>query len=188
MIIQIRGTSGSGKTTVMRRVMAATAWEPIVVEGRKQPLYYYAKGERTALSGVVVLGHYNSACGGCDTIGSARKVFELTSLVLDSGPVQVLQEGLLLSEDVKWTLQMPHPLVLFLNTPLETCLAQIGKRRAAAGNDEPVDPANTTNRVKTIERAKTKLEAAGVDCRWCSPAQAVRQILDLTRLHAGRRD
>lgn len=69
VIIQVRGTSGSGKTTAVRKVMAELGeWEPGFVEGRKRPLFY--KRERVA-----VLGHYEVPCGGGDTIGSVPEIF-----------------------------------------------------------------------------------------------------------------
>jgi len=182
MIIQVRGTSGSGKSTVMREVMKALG-EPEVqyVTGRKRPQRYFFDGL------VYVLGHYESACGGCDTIGSARAVHDLTRLLLD-GPDNarvVLAEGLLLSEDVKWTARLAEEgedvRCLFLTTPLDRCLRQIEARRAEAGNAKPLDRTNTVNRVRTIERARVKLLGAGVMCRRCSPEQAPGIVLRWAR-------
>ena len=75
MIIQIRGTSGSGKSTAMRRVIDGLEWQSEYRPGRKKPLYMRSLNAQCR---VVVLGHYDSLCGGCDTIGSARAVYELT--------------------------------------------------------------------------------------------------------------
>lgn len=183
MIIQIRSTSGGGKTWVMRQVMDALAkpwpygWERAFVVKRKNPLYYYHRDK-------VVLGSYESTCGGCDNIGSARAVYELiqkasadlrhkTDMVL---LYDFLCEGLLLSEDTKWSLQMPDLRVIFLNTPIEQCLRQIEKRRQEAGNEKPLNPENTTRRVAVIERARIKLTEAGVYCRRASPEQAVKLV------------
>src|SRR5580658_4523105 len=39
--IQVRGTSGSGKSTVMRSIMKKLGeWQPIFTDGRKKPLAY----------------------------------------------------------------------------------------------------------------------------------------------------
>lgn len=171
MIIQIRGTSGSGKTWVMRRVMEYLgAWKPVYVEGRKRPLYYIH--ERRSL---LVLGSYESTCGGCDTIGSARAVYDLLKATQPTD--HVLCEGLLLSEDVKWSSQLSGLRVIFLTTPLERCLEQIRSRRAESGNSKPLSEYNTVNRVATIERARLRLIEAGVDCRRYSASQAVREIV-----------
>lgn len=181
MIIQVRGTSGSGKSTVVRRVMDAGKWEPVHVPGRKRPLYY--RSVTPGRPSVAVLGHYESPCGGCDTIGSARAVWEL---VCDIRPKfrAVVCEGLLLSEDVKWALQTPDLYVLFLVTPLTECLGRIRARRAAAGNEKPFSEHNTANRVGVIERARVKLIEAGVPCRRCTSDQAPEIVLNWIRLHA----
>lgn len=176
MIIQIRGTSGSGKSTVMRQVMDSfeNGWWETHRRGRKQPLYYVNETNDRLL----VLGHYASPCGGCDTIGSARQVYELTTELLAENPQRIiLQEGLLLSEDTKWSSQLPDLRALFLTTPLDRCLRQIESRRKSVGNDKPLNPANTTNRVGVIERARGKLESVGVLCQRCPSEQAASIIL-----------
>lgn len=175
MIIQIRGTSGSGKSTVMKQVMERLGpWAPMYASGRKRPLYYKSSGEWRA----VILGHYESPCGGCDTIGSARAVYDLIQEIRDGYEgIPILSEGLLLSEDVKWSSQLPGLRCLFLNTSLARCLSQISGRRAEVGNDKPLNPANTENRVGTIERARIRLVEAGVKCLRCSSRQAPEIIL-----------
>jgi len=169
VIIQVRGTSGSGKSTVMRKVKDRLAgWESHYVEGRKKPLWY-RRGN------LYVLGHYESPCGGCDTIGSARQVYEvIQGLPLDA---TILCEGLLLSEDVKWSSQLDGLRALFLVTPVDICLERIEARRRAAGNDKPLNPANTVNRVATIKRARVRLRDVGVKTRRVSCSQALRLIL-----------
>jgi len=178
MIVQVRGTSGSGKTWVMREVMRALGERTLEVftRGRKNPLWYHY-GMTT------VLGHYEATCGGCDNIGSARQVFEVIQMVLPQCS-HILCEGLLLSEDVKWTSQLDDVHVLYLTTPVEQCIAQIKKRREEAGNEKPLNEANTRNRVAVIERSRVKLLALGVDCRRVSARQAPGTILKLLQLHA----
>lgn len=172
MIIQIRGTSGSGKTTVFKQVMNRIGlWVPHHVEGRKQPLYYSHQN-------LLVLGHYESPCGGCDTIGSSGKIFELIQqLRKDYKEPDILCEGLLLSEDVKWSSQLVGLRVIFLTTPLERCLSQIKQRRLEVGNEKELNPKNTTNRMRVIERAHSKLTEAGIITRRASSDQAVGIIL-----------
>lgn len=175
MIIQIRGTSGSGKSTAMKWILDSMFWQAEYAEGRKRPLYYRGVDEA---EGIVILGHYESPCGGCDTIGSARAVYDLIQTLSTS---VILCEGLLLSEDVKWTSQMTNVRCIFLTTPLDVCLKQIEARRKADGNDKPLNPANTSNRVKTIQRARDKLEGMGVYCRGASASQAPKLIMSWLR-------
>lgn len=189
MIIQIRGTSGSGKTWVMRKVMdqvgelqipslckGRPGWESQYVEGRKKPLTY-----RRGL--IYICGHYQSNCGGCDNVGSAAAVHELTcNLVGDPCNAKVvLQEGLLLSEDSKWAsiLAMEHDVrIIYLTTPIDQCVEQIKSRRALVGNEKPLKEDNTRNRVSVIERSRKKLTDLGILCRRCSSTQAPQIILD----------
>lgn len=163
-------------------------WQAVHVDGRKQPLYYRSVGD---WPNTIVLGHYNSPCGGCDTIGSARAVYDLILKIMleEPKPVNIICEGLLLSEDVKWTSKLNESFnnsvtVYFLTTPVEKCLEQIKGRREKAGNDKPLDPKNTVNRTTTIERARMKLGEAGVYTRRCSANQATDLVLSKLRLHA----
>jgi len=170
MIIQIRGTSGSGKTTVVNRFRELSDdWEPVFQAKRKRPLYY-RRGSTLAL-----LGHYESPCGGCDTIGSARQVFDLIKK-MEGRFENILCEGLLLSEDTKWSSQLEDLRVLFLTTDLETCLDRVRARRRAAGNDKPLSVDNTSKRVAVIERARIKLLNGGVECYRVSPEQATKRL------------
>lgn len=184
MIIQIRGTSGSGKTWVMKEFMKDYSWIPQYEKGRKQPLLYKTYLNKTSY--LTVLGHYESPCGGCDTIGSARQVFELID-TLPTGDV-IVCEGLLLSEDVKWVSQVDNVKILYLNTEVEKCISQIRDRRKAAGNDKPLKEHNTRNRVGVIERSRVRLIDLGVSCRRCSVQQAPKLIRRLINARRTRLD
>lgn len=182
MIIQVRGTSGSGKTYVMRRIMDCVGdWQAEYVPGRKRPLLYQTL-EGSEWGKLVVIGSYEAVCGGGDTIGSARAIFDLIQDVEQRlNPDVILCEGLLLSEDTKWSSQLQDLKVYYLSTPLERCLAQIQQRRLATGNEKELNPANTTNRVNVIERSRLKLEELRVWTRRCAADQCVRLILERLR-------
>lgn len=175
MIIQIRGTSGSGKSTVVKNFMGLENWNSRFSVGRKKPLYYQHESRP-----IVVLGHYESACGGCDTIGSAPKVYDLIKSI--PSEFHIVCEGLLLSEDVKWTHQLFRDgydvRVIFLTTPLAQCLSQVKSRREEAGNSEPLNPKNTENRVAVIERARIKLRAAGIVGVRLNSSQVVGKMVE----------
>lgn len=179
LIIKLCGTSGSGKSTAMRRIMEGVgAMSPVFLPGRKRPHRYDSAGV------VVVFGHYETDCGGCDSLGSAPAIYQ----ALNEHPCPVaITEGLLWSEDTKWTLRLKeegHEVrCVFLLTPAEECLRRIGLRRAGAGNDKPVNPDNTVNRIPVIERARRKLLAAGIICRRASSSQAPGIVLNWLKLH-----
>lgn len=188
MIINIRGTSGSGKSTLVRSVMSAYADRSAVsVPGRKQPLFYICRSPGRYL---MVPGHYEGPCGGCDTIKSVREVYEMLAKYVVGEPqnVNVLYEGLLASEDQKHCLQFhrsvaPVDLVVNLSTPIEDCLRAVAERRRARGDERPLDPKNTTSRVRAIKSACAKLDAAGVRVEDHDRKSALERVLTLLKPH-----
>ncbi len=179
MIVQIRGTSGSGKSTVMKEVMGLMGdWGPEHIKGRKQPYYYKSMSDWPL---TFVLGHYETACGGCDSIGSSATVAKMIETLSAKKPTHIICEGLLLSEDVKWTSQMADVCCVFLTTPTDRCVAQVSSRRIEAGNTKPLNEANTRKRVAVIERGRKRLVDLGVRCVRVGPSLAARVITDILR-------
>lgn len=164
MIIQIRGTSGSGKSTLARAVMALyPEHTPHHVEKRKQPIRYTCSGPQS--KSLSVLGHYAASCGGCDTISSFDTIFGMAREEHAKGH-DVLMEGLLMSGDSRRIMELcaavPEHLVVSLTTPVEDCLNNIRKRRAAKGNDKPLSEDNTRSKHAYNLKLQDKLKAAGV--------------------------
>lgn len=175
MIIQIRGTSGSGKSTIVREIMGLYASQkPVHREGRKQPLYYRLKHSDYKHADLAVLGHYEpkpdgspNQCGGCDTISTPGQSFQIIFDLVRRNYVEgrdVLFEGLLISADIRWMagLKEINPLVIELTTPLQECLDSVNGRRKnrleSAGKEfSPVNPLNTSNKHKGIQRADARL-------------------------------
>lgn len=186
MIINLRGTSGSGKSTLVRWVMAQHGTcRPVYVEKRRQPLYYrlwrsdYSpENDDPVRPDLVVLGHYETACGGCDTIGTVDEVFALVREHASTA-AHVLFEGLLLGVEVNRTVALlgqigPHQLeVIFLDTPLDVCLASINKRRWAKDPAKPpVDPTNTASKLRALQGIVPRLTAGGVTAYTASRLEA----------------
>lgn len=138
VIINVRGTSGSGKSTLVRKVTAEYAARTIFKEpDRERPIgYIYSRPEGRNLA---VIGHYETDCGGCDTITNMDRIFELVRESAEAN-LDVLFEGLLISADAnrctalwQWAQERGIPmLVLALDTPLDLCLASVNGRREAA--------------------------------------------------------
>ena len=105
-IINIRGTSGSGKSTLARRIMEQYPHRVVFRrEGRKQPIgYLYQRDASPNTKGrqLAVIGHYETPCGGCDTIQKMDDIFQLVRDSHEAGH-DVLFEGLLISADMKRT-------------------------------------------------------------------------------------
>jgi thymidylate kinase len=179
MIVNIRGTSGSGKTTLMRRLMGLyPIRSKYFVEGRRQPLGYmlYKEGFRP----LAVIGHYETACGGCDTITNMDEIFKLVR-TCDTSASDVLYEGLLISADIQRTLALHQEgrrmLVVALDTPLDVCIASINERRRTKTPDKPdVATKNTESKFKGVRSSMKRLEEAGVPTLWASRDDAFNRI------------
>lgn len=191
MIINVRGTSGSGKSTLMRSVMDQfPSREPIHVAGRKRPLYYKLWAEQPGADDpepdLVVLGHYDTACGGCDTIPTTDMTYDLVLEAHYMLGAHVLYEGLLISSDAQRTIDLMRNvgnqqlLVVELATTLEECLASVNQRRAARDPDlPPVDPKNTTAKWKGVQSSGAKLREAGVPYEVLDRDAALARVLEV---------
>lgn len=170
MIINVRGTSGSGKSTLIRAIMDLYPTREVVrIEGRKQPLYYICRRENRYP--LAVLGHYETDCGGCDTINGLDLIYELVEKL--SAQNDVLFEGLLISAEFQRTervMKAQEGVVLHIDIPLQECLDSVNGRRAAKaarlGKPDPgsVNPVNTESKWKGTRRTVERLREAGVNC------------------------
>lgn len=171
MIINIRGTSGSGKTTLARQVMGL--FESRIVfrkEGRRQPLGYVYRRKGGQGKSLAVVGHYETACGGCDTIPSLDDVYQLVRDANGQG-YDVLFEGLLISSEVQRLIALKEfgikTLVVGLQVPLDVCLSSVNERRWAKDPSKPaVNPKNTTSKYRAVELSMKRLKEAGVNAVW----------------------
>lgn len=168
MIIQIRGTSGSGKSTIVREVMSKTVKYPLYVPDRKQPLLYRCGSPANPSVNFSVIGHYETKCGGCDTISIPGESYGIIFGRVRSEALEgsnVLFEGLLISGDINHTARLKDLglTIIELTVPLEECLASVNERRRArmeaAGKPfEPVNPHNTSAKYKLIQKSCVRLE------------------------------
>lgn len=184
MMINIRGSFGAGKSTVVRRVM--DLHETVAahhVDGRRQPLYYVCLrpsgvGERNNLA---VVGHYETECGGCDTIPKLDKLFGLVAW-LDAEGYDVLFEGAtLLYYEVRRTLALAKRgelRVIEMDVNLATCLRGIEDRRSRSKRktSKPINVANVEAKRKTTRTAVAKLRAAGVETRRLGREETYNQV------------
>ena len=203
MIINIRGTSGSGKSHLVRAIMKLYAEKyPIHIKKRRQPISYvlhphgvkwvnspkipgkksikelrYPPGKRP----LSVLGHYETACGGCDTINSYSQL--LTLIRNRHKTMDVLYEGLLISGDVKQTMKLFKKFkeeyqIVIITTPLAQCLKNVNKRRKARMGEKfmEVKPINTERKYKCINMSAEKLEEAGIKVTRLGPRNALKYI------------
>lgn len=167
LILNPRGTCGSGKTELVRSILSAYGWKrgndgacALLVGGR--PIGYrldHPAGGRP----LAVLGRYETTSGGCDRIlaseGGLPWAIAQAGLLAPAG-FDVLMEGLRLSSEVDRTLELArrHPLfVIRLATPLETCAENLLRRRRVGRAKLPDARAAVAREAASIELACERL-------------------------------
>lgn len=180
--INIRGTGGSGKSTLVRKLINLYPCHANITErGRKRPMatchWVDTVGEGKQLldlkapRGLFVPGHYETDCGGCDTVKTVDKVYELvrTSALCDNN--NVLYEGIMVMDDVTRAVKFDQDLknvggwlvVISLTTPIEECLRRIRQRRGPEKEAKtPLKEKNTRERMRRQESSLHRLKQAGV--------------------------
>lgn len=183
MIINVRGTSGSGKSTLVRRIMENYSGGTklrIKEPGRKQPLGYLLTHPLMRKK-LFVVGHYETPCGGCDTIPSMERIYEIVREA-DSLGHHVLFEGLLISAEVN-RMQALHDekrmcMVVHIDIPLEECLAGVNERRRRKKPDAPdVNPKNTASKHKGSKRAMERFIEGDVQVACCTSREDAYRVV-----------
>ncbi len=160
MFISIRGTNGAGKTTLVRKLQqAATKIKIGMVTGRKRPaweVYQLPSGKVFA-----TLGHYDSECGGCDTINKVDDAYGYAQRIFDRGGVDaVISEGMIISKDVKRIVNAKNPYIVYINIPIEDCYEGVKQRRLKKGEIEKAEipPKSLADNLKGIDSAVRRLK------------------------------
>lgn len=204
MIIQIRGTSGSGKTHLVKRLMEKYAsCEPFYHEedyeetllGRDlkpkaKPHGYIGVHPRFGTDSLLIEGRYDIATGGADGLTSRfgwKYPFELARKGHEEGR-DVIFEGLILSHERQNTADMVRKydlpfLAIFLTTPLEVCLASVNSRRRLRNPAaEDVNPKNTEAKYRDNLKSKTYIESQGVKTALLSREEAFERVCQELKL------
>jgi hypothetical protein len=181
MIVNIRGTHGSGKSTIVKKILEKfEAVELPIGEGPKLAGYLVKLAPKQRL---YVVGPYRTACGGCDAIQPYDLIWPRVLAYAKKG--HVLFEGALVSSSVgnigRAMAARKDCVVAFMDTPLQECLDRIARRRAARGDDRPLNPKNTTSKFEGIVRSRPQLEALGLRCVTVPHKRAVSFVLGLLR-------
>jgi hypothetical protein len=135
-----------------------------------------------------VPGHYETPCGGCDTIAKPDTVYGLVRQAVEAGH-DVLFEGVIVQDDVRRCVELHHDfpgavLVIFLDVDVDQCIASVKARRNERGDDRPFDSSNTTKRAAKMPRMAQRLQDAGIEVRHADRANALDTVLRLLDLPA----
>lgn len=187
MIINIRGGHGSGKSTLVKRVMDLyRVKSERRMPSRKRPLAYECSDgvvdNFVVLRTVAVLGAYETATGGCDTIGSADTIYELVKTYAESG-MDVLFEGIVAQHSSGRLMEIheKHDVrVVVLTTSQETCVESVRSRRAARGASvEEFDPKNVVKEWKSVASSTKSILAKGAKVEQLDREAAFARVCQL---------
>lgn len=173
IVINVRGTNGSGKTTVVKELMQQFGVvDELIKGGERKPWALELNGN------VYVVGSYRTACGGADEVPHFGELLNRVHSLAAYG--NVLVEGSLLSTVYAGSAELekccnqlrasvaktPHHFIFgVLDTPVELCIQRVLARRAAAGNTRPFDPGKVVQKSKSVLSAAARLRDAGYDVR-----------------------
>jgi ABC-type multidrug transport system ATPase subunit len=189
MIINVRGTHGSGKSTLVRRVMEHYKYrEPIMLEGRRQPIGYVCRDKKTphlCTNVLFVAGHYESAGGGCDNIPKVDLMFRMIRRYAKLG-YHVIYEGILAQHSTDNALRLHRKYkfrVIVMDTPLKKAIRGVRKRRRQRGNTKPFDPKNVIKEQRSVHNAVRRLSEHGLHVRsFTSRSKALQRVTHLLRI------
>jgi thymidylate kinase len=140
-VIKLGGCNGSGKTSVARALMkhvGGVKEEPYTLASGKQSKIYRARYSNVSL---VILGKYESACGGMDTISDKFDRYDMVEDWATTRPKThiVFFEGLITGKtygalgelcEQHAARKPPIPwLWAFMDTPFDVCVARVMQRR-----------------------------------------------------------
>lgn len=197
LVINPRGTSGAGKTWLVRGVMAAycrggAEAVPLRREGRSRPMgvrLSHPRGGRP----LAVIGHYEATRGGTDTIpladGGLDEAFRLAG-ALAAGGDDVLLEGYRLSGDVERTAALARAQrarggglhVLCLDAPVECSVRNVVARRRAGTAALPAIERTARAGQAATAAACEVLRREGVEVEWLDASAARCRALALLGL------
>jgi hypothetical protein len=187
MIINIRGTSGSGKSYAAKAVAALYGVaRPVYVPGRRQPLYYLLPHPIAGRPSLQLVGHYEVSAGGCDNVKDLEWVFDIVAEGAQFGR-DLLFEGLLVSGDFNRTLALykaGYPItVIAMDTPLAACLDSVNaRRRLKDPYSEPVNPFKTVCKYREVKRKMLQFRQEGLPALWLSRDQVLPYLIELLHL------
>lgn len=157
MIINIRGTGGSGKSWTVNQLFA------------RFPVATYDKAAlgHVLNNNTLVLGPYLTGVSteGTDVVTRRMTQDELQRVVRAGSACHpnVLFEGLIVSVIYgRWrdlARELPDYRWVFLNTPLEQCIANTKKRRRRAGKPEEFNPKATIDKYRSVRSVLAKARA-----------------------------
>lgn len=173
MIINVRGTNGSGKTYVVKHQLDRFGQVPLLGSDGKVQGHALGCGAR-------VVGRYTTPTGGCDTIHTQDEVQDRVGCYAALG--DTLFEGLLVSATYERWAHFAREYkekdfrLVYLNTTVEECIARVEARRRVAGNEKPLNPDNLVSKHRATQLNRERFIANGFKVWYMGSAEAADQV------------
>jgi uridine kinase len=183
MIFNLRGTNGSGKTTVARAVIQRAEATPRYSATKRKKVEAYV-GELHGKE-IAILGSYENVCGGMDTVSDIRDAAELITRYADEFP-QVFYEGLFISHMIGTVGAAVRPygdraILAFLDTPLDVCIDRVIERRKERGDLREFDPKNVIKDFSAVQNCRRNCIAQGFNVVDINHQNATRECFRLMK-------
>lgn len=183
MILNFRGTNGSGKTFLARSLLKLSGGEPIRIDGARKPEAYRGNYLDRQL---YVLGSYETACGGMDTLPSVHDSLKLIRKYAKNPQRVIVYEGLMISHmygtvGTGVALYKDRHVFAFLDTPLEVCISRVKERRLARGDMRPLNPTNLIADHARVLSCKRKIKGMGKNIITIPHEEALPYVLNFLK-------
>lgn len=171
MILNLRGTNGTGKSTVAHAILKKADARPLEFwPNTRSPKPKAYAGIWKGVP-IVILGSYETVCGGMDTITDINDARDLiVKYGTDENYPIMFYEGLFISHCLGTVAKgmtdaglKERTVLAYLDTPLEVCLERVHKRRAERGNTKPFKEQNVIDDYQRVEWNYAKATRDGWD-------------------------
>jgi predicted kinase len=171
MIVNLRGCNGSGKSTVAYGLLGENSTKidelTTTVGGYMTP------------TGIIVMGRYETQCGGMDTVKTQIESRDVVQAVDKSGSNGFFEGVLISTIFAPWynlSTELEQEMVwAFLDTPYELCLERIYKRNGGKKINEKL----VRSKFDGINRVADKADTAGERVEWISYENATEEVKEL---------
>lgn len=176
IVCNIRGTTGSGKTTAVKELI--THMHGTAMQDERGKIWAYNLQNR-----IYVLGSYEIPTGGCDGIHTQEEVYAGIRKLAKLG--SVLFEGFLISgmyaayRELEQELKPTHHWIwACLDTPLAKCIERTIQRRTAKGNTKEFNPTHLKEKFRAVITTRATLEREGRDVRTLNHQRTLATLLE----------
>jgi len=184
-IVSLRGTSGSGKSTVAFTLLKNHPYEEIIGGDNKVKGYIINASASGVKSPITLIGPYKTVCGGCDGVPTQQEAADRAVHYHQKG--HVLMEVLLASAAgpkgaVTATIHETGEAVFaIMDTPVDVCIERVKARRLARGDEREFNPKNTKDKWTQTRSTASALFKLDYDVRSIDHTNAYEEVMNIFR-------